>query len=294
MADWQPAGIKLAAIFAAPKKAPKSKPVSSNEAKEEVKGPWAAMGIAFFALVAAGILAAMGIVLIPKMMKHKTEDVAKNGEEAAKQDQKDGKDGELSWVETTKKKKHAVAFVSNRYGTGSGFLIRPGILVTNAHVTNPDLIQHLEVTFPSSETNKKHRCELIYEDRNRDLAILKIDTDIAPLSLSAKDPEQSEEIAAIGSPGTAAEGGTSQNAFVKGDLSNFVTLKRNAEDPGLEYYQITAPINHGNSGGPVINRRGHVIGVATAFEEGKQNVNYAIPLRDLRKAVEQSVFSEKQ
>jgi S1-C subfamily serine protease len=54
---------------------------------------------------------------------------------------------------------------------------------------------------------------------------------------------------------------------------------------GQPLMQISAPISHGSSGGPVLNRRGEVLGVAVAVWAGGQNLNFAVPLEALRAAL---------
>ncbi len=51
---------------------------------------------------------------------------------------------------------------------------------------------------------------------------------------------------------------------------------------GYSFIQITAPVNLGNSGGPLINDKGHVVGVTIATMQGAQNVGFAIPINELK------------
>lgn len=192
-------------------------------------------------------------------------------------------ENELSVAEIFAQCGPGVARVQHRFGTGSGFLIAPEVVVTNCHVINGDLLRHLEVSFPSAEGAGKSRSAiLLYSDRKRDLAILKVGIDHKPLTLASSDSSIGEKVIVIGSPAAERPGQVALNTVTDGLLSN-KNIKLNN---GSEYHQLSVPINPGNSGGPVINMRGDVIGVATGTLQNKQAMNYAIPLSDLRNVVE--------
>ena len=190
---------------------------------------------------------------------------------------------DLSLPDLVEKCEPSVARVRNRTGTGSGFVIRPGIVVTNAHVIADDLIESLIVTFPSARDGRDHKypAKLLYQDRKRDLAILKVSATIAPLELATHEIRKGEKVFVIGSPGAGSD--VSSNAATQGALSNN-DLRLNE----LQYYQTDAAINGGNSGGPVFNSRGEVIGVAVAKLIGKEGMNLAIPWDAVKAAVDKA------
>jgi V8-like Glu-specific endopeptidase len=195
---------------------------------------------------------------------------------------------ELAFPELVEKCEPAVARVRNRTGTGSGFLIRPEVVVTNAHVIADDLIESIVVTFPSAREgrDRKYSAKLLYQDRKRDLAVLKVSTTIPPLPLATQDTRKGEKVYVIGSPGAGAD--VSSNAATQGALSN-----NNLTLSDLQYYQTDAAINGGNSGGPMFNSRGEVIGVASARLIGKEGMNLAIPWRDVQTAIEKATRSSQ-
>lgn len=190
---------------------------------------------------------------------------------------------ELSFPDLVEKCEPSVARVRNRTGTGSGFVIRPGIVVTNAHVIADDLIESLVVTFPSAREGRDHKypAKLLYQDRKRDLAILKVTASVIPLSLATQEIRKGERVYVIGSPGAGSD--VSSNAATQGALSNN-DLQLNE----MQYYQTDAAINGGNSGGPVFNSRGEVIGVAVAKLKGKEGMNLAIPWEAVKIAVDKA------
>jgi S1-C subfamily serine protease len=197
----------------------------------------------------------------------------------------------LSSQELLAKCEPAVARVQHRFGTGSGFLIqKPGVLVTNSHVVSGDLIDNIKLTFPSARTDREHeyRAKMVYEDRKRDLAVLQLsDMDsppaISPLVLTTQSVAKLDDVIVLGSPGVDQAGTVSSNAVGAGKISNVDFI---LDD--LKFLHVDVTVNHGNSGGPLLNIRGEVIGVAVASIRGKQNMNLFIPWQDVQIALEKA------
>jgi hypothetical protein len=146
---------------------------------------------------------------------------------------------------------------------GSGFIIGDGRVVTNLHVIEG--AKYGSVFISGSST--KHKIEGYFSiDKQNDLAILSVPTLTGkPIQLASIDPEVGEKIYAIGNPKGLS--GTISEGIVSGirDLEN------------KKLIQITAPISPGSSGGPVLNNKGEVIGVAVGTLASGQNLNFAIP-----------------
>lgn len=151
---------------------------------------------------------------------------------------------------------------------GSGFILRDGRIVTNAHVVQGaarvevfDAEDRLLGTAGHAETLST----------TVDLAVLpRLGTPRVTVALARRAPGVGEEIVTIGAP----EGLT--NTVSTGIVSAY------REVGGRRMMQITAPLSSGSSGGPVLNRRGEVVGVSVAVFEGGQNLNFAVPLEDVR------------
>lgn len=151
------------------------------------------------------------------------------------------------------------------FSTGSGFVIdKQGHIITNLHVVSGALV--LQVTFPSGIIAT---AEIIGEDANSDLAIIKVDIpeeDLIPLILGDSRSLRVGQVAiAIGNPfgltGTMTTGivsglGRSMQSLNSTETSNFVSG---------DIIQTDAAINPGNSGGPLLNLNGEVIGVNRAI-----------------------------
>lgn len=160
-------------------------------------------------------------------------------------------------------------------GIGSGFVIsEKGYIITNNHV----VAQAEEVTILLSE-GEKVKGKVVNRDPGRDLALLYVAMeDIKPLRLGDSDDVRVGEIVlAIGSP----LGLPGPNVSI-GVVS---AVKRNirSKDMFLEdLIQTDAAVNPGNSGGPLINMDGEVIGITTAMVPYAQGISFAIPINAVK------------
>src|SRR5205823_12645002 len=105
-------------------------------------------------------------------------------------------------------------------------------------------------------------------DDEADLALLKVDLPAErsrPINLSAALPEEGEQVFVIGNP-LRLEGSVSDG---------IVSAVREVPDVG-RVIQITAPVSHGNSGSPLFNMRGQVVGIVTVKVTNGQNINLAL------------------
>ncbi len=150
--------------------------------------------------------------------------------------------------------------------TGSGFFLRPGQVVTNLHVIRG--ARRCEVKTLDGKGRIYQVAGLLDVDEEGDLALLSVDvphsraraSQLAPLL-----PEEGEKIFVIGNP-LKLEGSVSDG---------IVSAVRELPNIG-KIIQITAPISHGNSGSPVFNLKGQVVGVVTIKVTNGQNINLAI------------------
>jgi len=147
-------------------------------------------------------------------------------------------------------------------GYGSGFFVGNGNkIVTNYHVIKDGTYFWIKLNGGKVGTIKS----IISYDKENDLALLESSYKGKPLPLAKGKAEVGEDIIAIGNPQGFV--GTLSKGLVSGIR----------EDANSYYYQITAPISPGSSGGPIINEHGEVIGVTTAFFKEGQNLNFAVP-----------------
>ncbi|XP_074065030.1 serine protease HTRA4 [Macrotis lagotis] len=178
--------------------------------------------------------------------------------------------------------------LSNEYthaSSGSGFIVsEDGLIVTNAHVlTNR---QRINVELQSGA---KYEATVKDIDQKIDLALIKIEpkTDLPVLFLGRSSNLQAGEfVVALGSPFSL------QNTVTAGIVS---TTQRGGKELGLkdsdmDYIQTDAIINHGNSGGPLLNLDGEVIGINTL--KVTAGISFAIPSDRIRQFLEE--FYQRQ
>lgn len=161
-------------------------------------------------------------------------------------------------------------------GIGSGFFItRDGYLLTNFHVVKD--ANRVKVKYKM----RVLKAEVIEVDEGNDLALLKVSgADFAPLAISHKDSaDLGDEVFTIGFPNIDMQG--IEPKYTDGKISSLAGMR---DDPSE--YQISVPVQPGNSGGPLCDANGEVVGIVVARlddlaalrESGAvpQNVNYAV------------------
>lgn len=153
--------------------------------------------------------------------------------------------------------------------TGSGFVTKRGEVITNFHVVSGEANRYARIRFANGtevETLKLKR----FDDK-LDLAILDVPSlQSIPTLPVAKAGSTGSVIYALGSPRGVS------NTITEGILSN-----RDVYLDGLSYLQYTASTTFGNSGGPLVDEFGRVIGVVTGIRTDSQNMNYAVPIQQL-------------
>ena len=165
-----------------------------------------------------------------------------------------------------------------RQGLGSGFIMsEDGYVVTNNHV-----VQNAEDIQVILEDGTKYKAEIIGKDPKTDLAVLKVDPDEELEAVSLGDSDDlriGDWVLAIGNPFGLGYTVTAGIVSAKGR-----SLGLGAYD---DFIQTDAPLNPGNSGGPLFNLAGEVVGVNTAIVARGQGIGFAIPMNVAEFVIEQ-------
>lgn len=169
--------------------------------------------------------------------------------------------------------------------TGTGFSLKDNYIVTNYHVV--DGAKSISVLGINGSFTKGYGAEVIATDKHNDLAILKvyginIPSANIPYSVKTTTAEVGEEVFVLGYPLTSTMG-----EEIK--LTTGVVSSRSGFQGDVSLYQTTAPIQPGNSGGPLFDSKGNVIGIVSAKHKGAENVGYAIKASYLRNLMESSL-----
>ena len=162
---------------------------------------------------------------------------------------------------------------------GSGVIVsKEGHILTNHHV----IANMTEIRVLLTD-GRNIPAKLIGSDERTDIAVLRIEAkDIQALPLGDSEAVfQGQQVVAVGNPygldGTATFGKIS------------ATGRKTSNDSGLEYIQTDAAVNQGNSGGPLLNVRGEIIGINSAIftkTGGWQGISFAIPSNTTKRVME--------
>jgi S1-C subfamily serine protease len=170
---------------------------------------------------------------------------------------------------------------------GSGFVLdKAGRIVTNYHVIEG--ADEIRVSFSNQDTVE---AQLVGSDPSTDLALLQVDTTasaLTPLPLGDSDKVKvGDPVVAIGNPFGLDRTATSG---IVSALQRLITAPNRFTIDHV--IQTDAPINHGNSGGPLLNSRGQVIGVNTQIEtggvgSGNVGIGFSVPSNTVKDVVAQ-------
>ena len=168
-------------------------------------------------------------------------------------------------------------------GSGSGFIVDPaGIILTNAHV----VADADEVTVKLTD-RREYRAKVLGSDPRTDIAVLKIDAKNLPVVKlgTTRDLRAGEWVLAVGSP----------FGFENTVTAGVVSAKGRSlpDSGGVAFIQSDVAVNPGNSGGPLFNSRGEVVGINSQIYSrsgGYQGISFAIPI-DLATRVKDQIVA---
>ena len=204
----------------------------------------------------------------------------------------------IAWGQSDAERKALIAKVNpsvvqvrQEHSLGSGFVVSvdkgSAIIATNYHVVEG--AKQLTVFFPTDKDKRVYPADgYIAILPGKDLALLHVNLgnkNIKALKLAEKVPEQGDTVYTFGSPlgqdNTIAPGMVS--SVRSGQEVAFT--KTYSYDLDVTWIQHTAPISHGNSGGPLVNAAGEVVGLNTISSPAGQALNYSVSAKHLKQLI---------
>jgi serine protease Do len=182
-------------------------------------------------------------------------------------------------------------------GGGTGFIIsQSGMILTNRHVVSDEEAEYTILT----NKGEKYPAKILARDPVQDLAFLEIDKEqleeesinfspqeFKPIALGdSSDLQMGQTVIAIGN--ALGEFKNTVSVGVISGLSRTITASgENIVETLEDVIQTDAAINRGNSGGPLLNLKGEVIGVNVAMAESAQNIGFSIPINKAKRDIDQ-------
>ena len=162
----------------------------------------------------------------------------------------------------------------SKKGTATALAItQNGYLVTSQHVV--DGSTSFSVILNNNNILTTYDASIVLEDKNNDLAILKINDpkfqklNPIPFTIKPSLAEVGEDVYALGYPLSTTMGNELK-------VTDGIVSSKTGFQGDITSYQVSAPIQPGNSGGPLLDKKGNLIGIISAKHKGAENVSYAV------------------
>ena len=171
----------------------------------------------------------------------------------------------------------------NKTWSGSGFALNLGYIVTNYHVI--ENANKIIVRGVDGSLSKEYSAEVIAQDKTNDLALIRINDptysfeETVPYAIDYQMVDVGETVWVLGYPLTQILGNEIK-------LTNGIISSKSGYQGDVSSYQISAPVQPGNSGGPLFDSHGNIVGIVNAGIPGADNVGYAIKTSYLMNLIE--------
>ncbi len=178
---------------------------------------------------------------------------------------------QTDWSQLAARIEPSVFTITTEAGLGSGWVVRSDAsgsdIVTNFHVVAEAVAMGMQAV-DVVQADRTLKGTVVRTDRTDDLAVVHVQERLVPLRPASARPRLGTTVMAVGSP--LGLGGSISIGLVSG----FRSIE------GSDYVQFSAPISPGNSGGPLVDSQGHVIGVASGkyVGDGIEALGFAIPV----------------
>lgn len=191
-------------------------------------------------------------------------------------------------IEQERQRQQEIEATNPTEWTGSGFALNNGYFVTNYHVI--ENAKSIVVKGIKGDFNNAYNAEVVTTDKYNDLALLKINDSrftgfgTIPYKVKTNTSEVGEDVFVLGYPLTSTMGDEIK-------LTTGVISSKTGFQGDVSLYQISAPVQPGNSGGPLFDSKGNLIGIVNSKHTGAESVGYAIKASYLSNLVESFVSS---
>ena len=172
--------------------------------------------------------------------------------------------------------------------SGTGFALKDGYILTNYHVV--EKAKSIRIHGVNGKYENPFNAIIISYDKVNDLALLRIDDPLfngfglPPYALRSSVAEVGEEVFVLGYPLVQYMGNEIK-------LTSGLISSKSGYQGDISTYQISAPVQPGNSGGPLFDKKGNVVGVVNAGIVSADNVGYAIKVGYVKNLIETAVSS---
>ena len=178
--------------------------------------------------------------------------------------------------------------IKNKKGGASGFFINDtGLAVTAKHVVQ-GATYSMKAEIPGD--SRKYRVRILKKSKKHDLALLQVAVKRSTPYLEIRDPKTlvpGEEVLAVGNPllvfKETVTKGIFSRIFLESDWKKELKMKRPPFKFRGDWVQFSAPIIGGNSGGPLVDKEGHLVGIVSLGNTVHKAINFAVPSSYIRK-----------
>ncbi len=175
--------------------------------------------------------------------------------------------------EAVRRSKESVCIIEHPLGSGTGFVVAENLVATNAHVVEGAYVDEIECHFSAAGLAKCRASRVLFQDPVRDLCLLEVKTDQAPIPIVADHVfKQGEKVVIVGNPALGKTDIVLRDAVTSG------TIRARVHTDKCDFYQIDGTVNSGSSGGPAINYDGAVVAVIAmkATDRGETEIRHAL------------------